>query len=105
MTKDMQSFIRICNRHEFEIELIQPWHVRVSYFGEDVFDFFPKNKRLFNLREKNLKKAWHTLNYSFWRKLIYRLLETYLFTNMIYVDIKEVSTEEKIMRIIKSTNI
>lgn len=76
----MQALKDICRQYEFEIELIQPWHARISYFDEPIFDFYPKNKRLFDLR----KKTWHTLA-SNWKKQIHSILGVYIFTEELIV--------------------
>lgn len=80
----MQALKDICRLYEFEVELLQPWHARVFYYEEPIFDFYPKNKRLFDLREKNLKRAWHTLG-SNWKKQIHSILEVYIFTEELIV--------------------
>lgn len=100
MTKEMQALQSICKLYEFEIELIQPWHARVFYFDEQVFDFYPKNARLCDLSEKNFKKAWHTLDKKKWKKQIHKILGTYIFCEKLYIDFKEPSFEEKVRRIL-----
>lgn len=86
----MQGLIDICRGYEVEVELIQPYHARASYFGELLFDFFPKKCRFYNLQENEFKNSWHSLNVSNWKDDINRILSTFLWTKKIY-PIKEES--------------
>ena len=85
----MQALTSICKLYECEVELIQPWHARVTYFGKPLFDYFPKNARLHDLKEKHIKRGWYTLNRNDWKDDIHRILSTFIWTNIIYPNKKD----------------
>lgn len=81
---NMQSLKDICKLYECDVELIQPYHARIYYYDKPIFDFFPKSKRLFNINEKNFKKAWHTLNDN-WKKQIHSILKIFVITEELII--------------------
>lgn len=80
----MQSLTDICRGYEVDVELLQTYHARASYFGDPIFDFFPKKCRFNNLQEKDFNKSWHTLSQANWKDDIHRILSTFLWTKKIY---------------------
>lgn len=79
---DSKLLEELLKKYEFEVDYIQEWHMRCMYEGNTVFDFYPKRRKLFDLKTQK----WYQLSRQWdgkWLKQISDMLDNWIFTKEI----------------------
>lgn len=97
LTPEIKMIKSIIKLYEFDIEILQNWQIRFIYFGKEVFDYYPRKRRLFDLSNKSYKNAWHTLPEN-WISAIHEILKVYIIADELIINSSVLYPNKKVIK-------